>query len=71
MIGQILQLATILDNVGIRADLLHEKLIRSTTQLYPRLHWSQWFASVVEKELRLKPWCHTSSFEVGDLLQWT
>jgi len=64
MIGQILQLATILDNVGIRANLVHPKLIETTTSAYPRKGWSEHFARVIEKELALKPWCHTSTFEV-------
>ncbi|SJL11033.1 related to Cyanamide hydratase [Armillaria ostoyae] len=64
MIGQVLQLSTILDNVGLRANLIHPKLIETTTATFPRKGWSEHFALVVEKELSLKPWCHTSSFEV-------
>jgi len=66
MIGQILQLATILDNVGLRANLIHPRLIETTTAAYPRNGWSEYFARVIEKELALKPWCHTSTFEVPD-----
>jgi cyanamide hydratase len=47
-----------------RQSLLHPTLLRSTTSLYPRTGWSNHFAGVVEKELRLKPWCHTTTFEV-------
>ncbi|KAH7872462.1 uncharacterized protein C8R40DRAFT_1052475 [Lentinula edodes] len=64
MIGQILQLATILDNVGLRANLIHSRLIETTAAAFPRKGWSEHFARVVESELRLKPWCHTSTFEV-------
>ncbi|KAF8064299.1 hypothetical protein FPV67DRAFT_1672020 [Lyophyllum atratum] len=63
MIGQILQLATIIDNIGIRANLLHPLLIESTCVAFPRNGWSEFFARVIGKELSLKPWCHTSSFE--------
>ncbi|KZT09145.1 cyanamide hydratase [Laetiporus sulphureus 93-53] len=63
MIGQILQLATILDNVGLRANLIHPRLIETTTAAFPRKGWSEHFARVIEKELTLKPWCHTSTFE--------
>ncbi|KAF7977876.1 hypothetical protein HWV62_2410 [Athelia sp. TMB] len=63
MIGQILQLATILDNVGLRANLIHPDLIRDTTKAYPRTGWSEHFARTIETELRNKPWCHTSTFE--------
>ncbi|KAF5375392.1 hypothetical protein D9615_007941 [Tricholomella constricta] len=64
MIGQILQLATILDNVGIRSNLLHPNLIETTCAAFPRTGWSDHFGRTLEKELGLKPWCHSSSFEV-------
>ncbi|KAF9074389.1 hypothetical protein BDP27DRAFT_187794 [Rhodocollybia butyracea] len=64
MIGQILQLATILDNVGIRANLIHPRLIETTTTAFPRKGWSEHFARVIDSELKLKPWCHSSTFEV-------
>ncbi|KAF8518142.1 cyanamide hydratase [Hysterangium stoloniferum] len=63
-IGQVLQLATIIDNVGIRANLLSTSLIEATVAAFPRLKWSGCFASVINKELALKPWCHTSTFEI-------
>ncbi|KAJ6554535.1 hypothetical protein B0H19DRAFT_1153958 [Mycena capillaripes] len=63
-IGQTLQLATILDNVGIRANLIHPKLIETTTNEWKRGGWSEHFASVIEKELSLKPWCHSTTFEI-------
>ncbi|KAG6820258.1 hypothetical protein H0H93_003266 [Arthromyces matolae] len=52
------------NNVGIRANLLHPKLIESTCAAYPRNGWSECFAKTIERELSLKPWCHTSTFEV-------
>lgn len=63
MIGQILQLATIIDNIGLRANLLHPQLISTTCAAFPRKAWSAHFARVIESELALKPWCHTSTFE--------
>ncbi|KAJ7735906.1 hypothetical protein B0H16DRAFT_1419705 [Mycena metata] len=67
-IGQALQLATILDNVGIRANLIHPKLIETTVAVFPRIGWSEHFGTVIEKELSLKPWCHTTTFEIPN---WT
>ncbi|KAF9262004.1 cyanamide hydratase [Marasmius fiardii PR-910] len=64
MIGQILQLSTVLDNVGLRANLIHPKLIETTTKMFPRKGWSEHFARVIDKEEKLKPWCHTTTFEV-------
>ncbi|KZV65262.1 cyanamide hydratase [Peniophora sp. CONT] len=63
MVGQLLQLATILDNVGKRADLLHRDLIVSAVEAFPRNGWSECFASTIHNELNLKPWCHTTTFE--------
>ncbi|KAK7053525.1 cyanamide hydratase [Favolaschia claudopus] len=67
-IGQALQLATILDNIGLRANTIHPNLIQTTVAEFPRLGWSEHFACVIEKELHLKPWCHTTTFEVP---KWT
>jgi cyanamide hydratase len=47
-----------------RANLLHPKLIESTVAAFPRFGWSEHFALVIEKEENLKPWCHTTTFEV-------
>ncbi|KAG6864610.1 hypothetical protein C0991_008288 [Blastosporella zonata] len=74
MIGQILQLATILGGHSrlwqrlwaanfVRANLLHPKLIKSTCAVFSRTGWSECFASTIERELSLKPWSHSSSFE--------
>ena len=49
-----------------RANLVHPRLIETTTAAFPRKGWSEHFARVVEKELALKPWCHTSTFEVPE-----
>ena len=47
-----------------RANLIHPRLIETTTAKFPRKGWSEHFARVIEKELTLKPWCHTTTFEV-------
>ncbi|KAF8346522.1 hypothetical protein F5887DRAFT_959471 [Amanita rubescens] len=64
MIGQVLQLATILGEPDPRANLVHPKLIETTCAAFPRKGWSECFAKVIETELKLKPWCHTTTFEV-------
>ncbi|KAK7682007.1 hypothetical protein QCA50_014971 [Cerrena zonata] len=64
MIGQILQLATVLDNIGIRANLISMGLIESVTTAFPRKGWSEYFGKTIEKEEALKPWCHTTTFEI-------
>ncbi|KAJ7848729.1 hypothetical protein B0H14DRAFT_2582863 [Mycena olivaceomarginata] len=61
-IGQALQLATILDNVGLYVypfrtiSSIHPKLVERTVAAFPRLGWSEHFARIIEKELDLKPW---------------
>ncbi|TCD60598.1 hypothetical protein EIP91_009829 [Steccherinum ochraceum] len=66
LLGQILQLSTVLDNSGFRADLIHPKLIETTCAAFPRKGWSQVFSRTIEKEENLKPWCHSTVFEVPD-----
>lgn len=63
MIGQMLQLAAGIDNVGRRASLLHPLLIEDSCKVYPRKSWSEHFTAILEKEMVLKPWCHTTAFE--------
>ncbi|KAJ7161043.1 hypothetical protein C8R46DRAFT_358637 [Mycena filopes] len=61
-------LTALLDNVGIRANLIHPNLIETTVAAFPRIGWSEHFGSVIEKELSLKPWCHSTTFEIPN---WT
>jgi len=63
MMGQVLQLSWTVDNVGLRANLVHPLLIEETCAKYPRMGWTEHFASSIEKEQNLKPWCHSSVFE--------
>ena len=39
-------------------------LIKETVAAFPRLEWASCFSGVINKELALKPWCHTTTFEV-------
>ena len=47
-----------------RAYLIHSELIHTVVAAYPRHGWSECFAGVIEEELKLKPWCHSTTFEV-------
>ncbi|KAG6910385.1 hypothetical protein DXG01_011100 [Tephrocybe rancida] len=47
-----------------RSNLLHPALIETTCAAFPRNGWSDCFGQTIERELALKPWCHTSTFEV-------
>jgi len=64
--GQLIQLATLYDNVGVYdgvedfGELVHETTRDSVNVAFPRLSWCNWFASTVRAEERNKPWCHTT-----------
>ncbi|KAL5349440.1 hypothetical protein ACLOAV_005732 [Pseudogymnoascus australis] len=71
-ITAVILLATIFDNVGKNAELVHPQTIVNITNAYPRLKWSQCFAHTIRQELELKPWAHTThlgkkEFEEGVL----
>ncbi|CAL5870663.1 uncharacterized protein PFLUO_LOCUS4903 [Penicillium psychrofluorescens] len=60
-LGQLLQLATIFDNTGTYADLVHEDTIKDVCAQFPRHHWSGCFAATIRRENGLKPWAHTTA----------
>ncbi|KAJ5826495.1 hypothetical protein N7447_003258 [Penicillium robsamsonii] len=60
-LGQLLQLATIFDNTGSYANLIHPSTIQDVSNHFPRLEWSSCFASTIHEENRLKPWAHTTT----------
>ena len=62
-VGQLIQLATVFDNMGINPHLIHSSTIESVVAAYPRKKWSGCFAATIRKEVGLKPWCHTTSIE--------
>ncbi|KAL8797256.1 MAG: hypothetical protein Q9182_007221 [Xanthomendoza sp. 2 TL-2023] len=65
-IGQLLQLATIFDNMGGHKELVHADTIADVTKCYPRNKWSSCFAATIRKENRLKPWAHTTALGEDD-----
>ncbi|KAL6721713.1 hypothetical protein ACLMJK_000818 [Lecanora helva] len=60
-LGQLIQLATIFDNMGGHAELVHKKTIRDVVKHFPRKKWSSCFAATIRKENGLKPWAHTTA----------
>ncbi|KAI1080730.1 hypothetical protein F5B20DRAFT_589109 [Whalleya microplaca] len=64
-LGLVVQLATIFDNVGERAALVHEVTRADVCMRFERMGWSACFAGVVEEEVGLKPWAHSSVLGVG------
>lgn len=55
--------ATVLDNAGLHAELVHPETIASVTRAYPRKAWTGCFAGVVRRECELKPWANTTRIE--------
>jgi cyanamide hydratase len=66
-LGQVIQLATVFDNVSEHPFLAHmEELIHPDTRedvirAFPRKGWLGCIARTLQKEVELKPWCHTTS----------
>ncbi|KAK4173630.1 hypothetical protein QBC36DRAFT_245037 [Triangularia setosa] len=59
-LGQILQLATVYDNMSLRPYLIHPDTKVDVNKAYPRKGWSGCFGTAIGEEKRLKPWGHTS-----------
>lgn len=65
-VGQLLQLATIFDNMGGHEELVHKDTIASVCKEYPRLGWSKCFHDTIREENSLKPWAHTTKLGEED-----
>ncbi|KAJ5192618.1 hypothetical protein N7449_008760 [Penicillium cf. viridicatum] len=65
-IGQLIQLATTYDNTGFHphvkdfGEMIHETTRTQINRAYPRIKWCTFFASVIRKEEKIKPWCHST-----------
>ncbi|CAG1975028.1 unnamed protein product [Fusarium graminearum] len=65
-LGQLIQLATLYDNVGVYKGIKDfPNWIDDTTRgnintAFPRHGWYSWFACTVRKEVGNKPWCHST-----------
>jgi cyanamide hydratase len=68
-LGQLIQLATIFDNMGGHADLVHKETIEDVVTHFPRKKWSSCFAATIRKENGLKPWAHTTALGEEDFPQ--
>jgi cyanamide hydratase len=60
---QLIQLATILDNVGGNAEMVDKVTIEEVVNEWPRKGWSGCFKAVVEREKVAKPWTMVSRIE--------
>lgn len=59
-LGLIIQISTILDNVGENLQYIHRETLSRINEKYLRDGWLGCFASAIDNENRQKPWGHTS-----------
>ncbi|KAL6228637.1 hypothetical protein BDW75DRAFT_251137 [Aspergillus navahoensis] len=65
-LGQLIQLATLYDNVGAHPrvkgfeGMIHPTTRAEVNEAHPRSGWCGFFASVIRKEEGAKPWCHST-----------
>jgi len=55
--------ATLLDNAGRWAELVHKDTIEAVVKRWPRKGWTGCFADVVRKEIEAKPWSNSTRIE--------
>ncbi|RYO83833.1 hypothetical protein DL763_007712 [Monosporascus cannonballus] len=60
LLGQVIQLATIYDNVGGNPALIDRATLVDVNKAWPRMGWSGCFAGTISEENGLKPWAHTT-----------
>merc|ERR1712093_6177 len=60
-LGQLIQLATVFDNIGMNPELVATETIEAVVKAWPRNKWSGCFAQTVMDEIEKKPWCHTTA----------
>jgi cyanamide hydratase len=59
-LGQVIQLATIYDNMGGNPGLIDEATRLNVNKAFPRKGWSGCFSKTIREENGLKPWAHTT-----------
>ncbi len=65
-LGQLIQLATVYDNVSEHPyvdgidTIIHQETREAVMALFPRLGWLGCFAAAITEEVARKPWCHTT-----------
>jgi len=59
-LGQVIQLATIYDNMGGNPGLIDETTRLDVNKAFPRKGWSGCFSKTIRRENALKPWAHTT-----------
>ncbi|KAL9107968.1 MAG: hypothetical protein Q9227_007183 [Pyrenula ochraceoflavens] len=66
LVTALIQIATILDNVGKFGELVSRETIEAVVKEYPREGWSGCFAETLRKENEVKGWCNSSRLGAED-----
>lgn len=66
LLGQLIQLATVYDNMGGNPGLVHSDTRVDVVRAFPRNGWSGCFAATIREENSLKPWAHTTALGEED-----
>ncbi|ORY71081.1 uncharacterized protein BCR38DRAFT_330099, partial [Pseudomassariella vexata] len=62
-LGQLIQLATIYDNIGERSELVNQQTRDGLVAAFPRKGWNSCLTATIREENWLKPWAHTTALE--------
>ncbi|KAM0752519.1 cyanamide hydratase [Meredithblackwellia eburnea MCA 4105] len=62
--GQMIQLGTLFDNIGSTPTWIHPTTASAIVEAYPRHGWTHCFGAAMQDEVAVKPWSHTSFFNV-------
>lgn len=65
-LGQLIQLATIYDNMGGNPEIVHADTRVDVNKAFPRDGWSRCFAATIREENGIKPWAHTTALGEED-----
>ena len=63
LVTQLIQLGTLLDNVGAQAKLVSQGTIAEVNRAFPRTGWTGCFKDTVKREKELKPYAMVSRIE--------
>ena len=61
--GQLIQLSTTLDVIGANAALIDRATYGDIERQWPRMGFNEHFAALMEEEMRVKPWSHTTAVQ--------
>ena len=61
--GQLIQLSTTLDVIGAHSGLIDRGTYGEIEAKWPRMAFNEHFAALMEEEMQVKPWSHTTAVQ--------